>query len=50
LSTCKLDAGEGTVNKTVVAGEGFEPSKEEPGDLQSPIFHPITVEKEKSNR
>jgi len=24
-----------------VAGEGFEPSKAEPGDLQSPAFSPL---------
>ena len=30
LSTCKFYA------RAVVAGEGFEPSKAEPGDLQSP--------------
>ena len=29
----------------LVAGEGFEPSKAEPGDLQSPIIYPLTIEK-----
>ena len=40
LSTCEWDADKSVapvvMELVMVAGEGFEPSKAEPGDLQSP--------------